>query len=289
MDIRALFMGVSFAFIWSSAFTAARIILQSAPALYLLSFRFLIAGIIAISIAYIMGQRLDFTKSQWRAIAIFGICQNAIYLGLFFIAMQSSIEASLASIIASAMPLFVALFTIILLKRKTSKIITLGLITGFAGVGIIMINRISGDINLFGLICCIIGVIALAIATLSVQTATTGDNILLVVGFQMLVGSVVLFIPAIIFETWTIHWSPIFLSVFAYVVLVPGIFATYIWFKLVNRIGATKAATFHFLNPFFGIAIAAIILEEKITFSDLIGVGIIMIGILIVQMNHIKT
>jgi hypothetical protein len=35
-----------------------------------------------------------------------------------------------------------------------------------------------------------------------------------------------------------------------------------VWFELVGRIGAVKAATFHFLNPFLGVAISAIVLDE---------------------------
>jgi hypothetical protein len=35
-----------------------------------------------------------------------------------------------------------------------------------------------------------------------------------------------------------------------------------VWFELVRRIGAVKAATFHFLNPFLGVAISAIVLDE---------------------------
>ena len=38
---------------------------------------------------------------------MFGLCQNALYLGLNFIAMQW-VEASLAVIIAASMPLIVA-------------------------------------------------------------------------------------------------------------------------------------------------------------------------------------
>jgi probable blue pigment (indigoidine) exporter len=44
---------------------------------------------------------LRLTKAQWRAVLIFGICQNALYLGLNFVAMQT-VEASLAAIIASS-------------------------------------------------------------------------------------------------------------------------------------------------------------------------------------------
>jgi drug/metabolite transporter (DMT)-like permease len=57
-----------------------------------------------------------------------------------------------------------------------------------------------------------------------------------------------------------------------------------IWFVLVGRIGATRAATFHFLNPFFGVATAAVILAEPVTLRDVIGVAIIMAGILAVQL-----
>ena len=51
-----------------------------------------------------------------------------------------------------------------------------------------------------------------------------------------------------------------------------------------GRIGAVKAATFHFLNPFFGVAIAAIFLGESLRFSDIVGVIVIMAGILSVQL-----
>lgn len=51
------------------------------------------------------------------------------------------------------------------------------------------------------------------------------------------------------------------------------------------RIGAVKAATFHFLNPFFGVAIAAMILGEKLGFWDIVGVAVICAGILAVQLS----
>ncbi|MGB2215017.1 MAG: EamA family transporter, partial [Paracoccaceae bacterium] len=49
--------------------------------------------------------------------------------------------------------------------------------------------------------------------------------------------------------------------------------------------GAVKAATFHFLNPFFGVLIAAALLGEKIGLLDYVGVVIIALGILAVQLS----
>ena len=51
--------------------------------------------------------------------------------------------------------------------------------------------------------------------------------------------------------------SPALWAAFIYQLLIPGLSATLIWFALVGRIGAIKASAFHFLNPFFGVAIAA--------------------------------
>jgi len=288
MDIRAIFMGLTFALIWSSAFTSARIIVLQAPPLTISSLRFAVAGVIAITIAYALGQRIHLDRKNWHAVIIFGICQNALYLGLFFIAMQR-IEASLASIIASAMPLIVGLASALLLGERLGKVGWIGLATGFFGVTLIMGSRMSNGVDITGIILCIIGVTALAIAALNIQATSSKGNVLMVVGLQMLVGSLALLIPAIIFEVSSFTWTGSLFIAFSYTVLIPGIFATIIWFLLVDRIGATRASTFHFLNPFFGVMIAAVILDEQLTLIDIIGVLIVMAGIFSVQVSRQKT
>ena len=49
---------------------------------------------------------------------------------------------------------------------------------------------------------------------------------------------------------------------------------------------ATRAATFHFLNPFFGVAIAWLLLGEPLGVQDIIGVAVIALGILAVQVSR---
>ncbi|NOX72275.1 MAG: DMT family transporter [Alphaproteobacteria bacterium] len=288
MDIRSAVMGVVFVLMWSSAFSSARIIVQGAPPLSSLSLRFLISGLIAIAIARAMGQTWNLTRQQWRGTIIFGICQNALYLGLFFMAMQW-IEAGLAAIIASSMPLIVAFFSWAFLKEKTPLIGVLGLLAGFIGVALIMSGRLTGGSDPVGLLLGLIGVTALAIATLAVRGASSGGNVLMIVGLQMLIGSAALFLPALFLETIEITYSPQLLGAFLYTVFVPGLAATFIWFKLVGRIGTTRAATYHFLNPFFGVAIAAVLLGEEFGARDFIGVAIITAGILAVQLSKRPT
>ena len=107
MDLRAMFLGLGFVLMWSSAFTPARFIVADAPPLAALSLRFLVSGLIGVGIARAIGQSWILTARQWRAVAVFGFCQNALYLGLNFVAMQR-VEAGLAPTLPSLMPILVA-------------------------------------------------------------------------------------------------------------------------------------------------------------------------------------
>lgn len=287
MDLRSIGLGLAFSLMWSSAFTSARIIVQVAPPLTISCIRFLIAGGIAVTVAYLIGQRITFSRRMIRSITVFGLCQNAIYLGLFFVAMQT-LEASFAVIIASMMPLLVAAIQRFVFGERLPMIGTLGLIVGFAGVCVMMATRISGGADLVGVVLCCFGVAALAVATLTVRSASASGNLFMIVGLQMLVGSLALMPFALLTETWSFAWSPLAVWAFVYTIFIPGLLATLVWFLLVNRIGPVKAATFHFLNPFFGVAIAAVMLNEHLGLIDVLGVLTVMAGILAVQLSKAR-
>ena len=288
MDFRSILMGVSFSFIWSSAFTSAKILVTAASPLMVLSLRFFISGLLGIALARMLGQKIQLNRSEWTVVVIIGISQNAIYLAFNFIAMQW-IEASLAAIIASLLPLVVAAVCWIFMGEKIGLKGVLGLTVGFGGVLVIMLDKLSSSNASLGMTLCLIAVAALAGATLYVgRMMSLNKNVVMIVGLQMLVGSITLFPFSLIFETWSIEWSTSFVLAFLYTTLVPGLFGTLIWFFLVRRIGPVKAATFHFLNPFFGVLVAAFILSEPLSISDGIGVTIIMAGILLVQLSRKK-
>lgn len=284
-DLRALAMGLAFSVMWSSAFATARIIVADAPPLWALTFRFAASGLIAVTVARSLGQSWRLTAPIARSVVIFGLCQNALYLGLYFVAMQS-IEASLASIIASSMPLIVALLGWLLGRERVSPLGQTGLALGFVGVALIMGTRVSGGADPISIAMCLLGATALAVATLTVRSVSAGGNLLMVVGLQMWVGSLALLGVAAATEPLVMHPSAALILAFLYQMFIPGLVATVLWFALVKRVGAVRASTFHFLNPFFGVAIAALLLGEHISVTDIIGVLIAMAGILTVQMSR---
>ncbi len=282
MDIRAVAIGLAFAFIWSSAFTSSRMIVADASPLAALTVRFILAGVIGVAVARAMGQTWNLTRAQWRTVIIFGVFQNGAYLGANFVAMQY-VEASFASIVASTMPLMVAFAGAVFLRERLGALAIVGLAVGFAGVALIMGTRLSGGVDLYGLLLCVIGAVALTVATLVVRVGAGGGNVFMIVSLQMFVGAIVLGTLSAATETIRFTPTPIWWFAFIYTVIFPGLVATWLWFRLVDRIGTVRAATYHFLTPFFGVAIAAITLGEELSLYDVIGVAVISLGIFTVQ------
>jgi probable blue pigment (indigoidine) exporter len=278
-----LLMGVAFAMIWSSAFSVAKIIVAHTPPFAVSAVRFAVAATIAGSLALALGQKFPRGRFAWQAIVILGLCQNTLYLGLFFTAM-TRIPAGLSAIIASAMPLVVASLAPALIGERVGLAKAAGLAIGFAGVVWIMSARIAGGVDLFGIGLAVAGVLALSIATLTVKRGDFGTGLLMVVACQMMVGAIGCVPLALIFEDVTaFDVTPQVAIAFAYQVVMPGIVATLIWFWLVKTVTAASASAFHFLNPIFGVAIAWMMLGEPMSVRDSFGVALVAIGILAVN------
>jgi drug/metabolite transporter (DMT)-like permease len=186
------------------------------------------------------------------------------------------------------MPLMVAFLGWVIYGERLRPVAVAGLIAGVIGVALIMGVRLQHGLSIPGLVLCLLAVVALTVATLAARGAGGSRNMMMIVGMQMAVGAVALIVPAAAME-WGrgVEWSPQLVLAFIYTVLAPGIGATWLWFLLVNRIGAVRAATFHFLSPIFGVAIAAALLGERFGASDVIGALIVAAGILMVQMARI--
>ena len=280
-------IGLLFVFIWSSAFTSGKFIVADAPPITALAIRFYISGLLAIGLAVLLGQRLRLTHQHVLAIVLFGICQNALYLGLNFVAFET-VDASIAVVIASLLPITVAIASWLAFRERLAPLAVAGLVIGLIGAGIVLADRLGKGADAFGISMCILGVLALTVATLVVRTLAASGAVMWMVGLQMLVGAAALTPFALALESWEVTFSTPMLIAFGYTILFPGIVATWLWFVLLGDIGATKAAAFHFLNPFFGVVVAWIFLGEQITRADLIGVAFIMVAILAVQLSKVR-
>jgi drug/metabolite transporter (DMT)-like permease len=249
----------------------------------------LLTGTIGILINNIFFGKVKLNNSDWKFICLFGFCQNTLYLGLNFLAMNK-IDAYLAVIVASLLPIFVAIISFFLKKDKIHFLSVIGIIVGFFGSSIILAPKITVNLNLYGLSLCLIAVIALAMATLIIKDGfSKKEQLLPFVSIQMIVGGLPLILVSFLFEEWIINFSNSFIIAFIYTCFFPGLIATMIWFNLVKRIGVIMASSFHFLTPPTGVIIAYIVLNERIIISDIIGIIFITIALTTIHQAKKKT
>ena len=279
MELRHILLGVGFALIWASAFPSAKMAVQFCPPFLFLFLRFTSAGLFSIMLGAYLGQSLEFDRKSLLWITTFGLIQNGLYLGLIFLAL-TKIDANVSVIIASILPLTVAFFSWVFFKAKISFLGLFGLVVGLAGVLLIMLQRVEKEIELLGITLCLLGLLATTFSTLIItKIKINKNNILIVVGLQMLAGSIFLLPLSYFFEIWIVSFNLTFLFTFIYIAAFPGIIGPVIWFYLQKEIGAVKYSSFHFLVPFFGIGISYFLLGETLTLSDMIGVMVIIFGL----------
>ena len=105
--IKWLAAGILFAALWASASTATKIGLESAQPLVIAVIRFGIAAIIMLLIAHgIQKNRLP-RPQEWKQIAVYGLLNITIYLGLYVVAMQT-ITAGIGALAVATNPVFIS-------------------------------------------------------------------------------------------------------------------------------------------------------------------------------------
>jgi drug/metabolite transporter (DMT)-like permease len=276
-------MILTFCLLWSSAFAAAKLTLAYSPPLLLLAARFLLAAVIMFAVLAMQGGRWRIDRRDLVVFATLGLCNNAIYLGLNYIGMQTT-SAGVTAIISSANPVLTALLAASFLGEPMTLRKAAGLLLGVGGVVFIVQSRISGKLeDPIGIMCTVGGLISLVAGTiLFKRLAPTGD---LWVGnaIQNLAAGVALLPLALTFERVTDVVPDWRLWVgFAYSALLVSVFAYLLWFALLRRCGATGASAYHFLMPPLGVLFGWLLLGERLQPIDLLGVVPVALGIYLV-------
>jgi drug/metabolite transporter (DMT)-like permease len=274
---------VVYVLLWASAFVPSRVIATSAPPLWILAARFLVAGVLLVAVA--CGARLRWPRDarSWGFAAAYGLLANATYLGLNYEALRH-LSSGMGAIIASTHPVLLAVLAPFLLGERLTARKAAGIVLGFLGVLVAMHARAASstarpaDVLLSGA-----GVLAMVIATIVFKRARIATHLLVVNAISMVAAALVMLPCAILFEAAPhVVIAPQLVISFAYLVVVLSIGATLLWFWILSHGEASRVSAFYFLTPLFGIAAGAILLGERLYVLDGIGLLVVVAGIALV-------
>ena len=283
-DTRELYLlGVTFCVLWSSAFIAAKFGLTAAPPLAQLTIRFLFAGALLVGLMYLMGKRWPTKRSDIVTGIVLGILNNSIYLGLFFVAMQT-VTAGIAALIAALTPLVTVLLAQPVLGERLNRRVIAGIGLGILGAFIVLRQRLdSGIDDPTGILLCLIAMVCLSAGTVLYRKRGSHADPFVMNTIQTVASGFALLPVALVMDDWTtITFNATFFLSVGYLSIMLSIVALLIWFRLIRVAGAGKASAFHFLNPGLGMLFAYVILGEPVAATDMAGLVPIIAGIILV-------
>lgn len=270
--------GIFFALLWASAAIAMKIGLNSSPPLTLAVIRFLIAGIVMVSVLQIFLKEKLPTKSEWFRITVFGLLNITIYLGCLFAAIEF-VSAGLMNLFISINPILIILFSALFLKRKISINEIIGFLICFVGLLIATLPKLlESQVSFIGIALLLIGMSSYSIGSVYYKKIDLKLSNRSINGWQTLIGGVFLIPIAYLMNNKAIILDYNFFISLFWLTFIISVFATLIWLNLLKK-DTVKASKWLFLAPVFGYLLSFLILGEGITLYEIIGTIFVIIGL----------
>ncbi len=282
--IKLVLAGIAFAILWASASAATKIGLQSAQPFVIAVTRFFIAAVIMLFISHvILKERLP-QQQEWKQIAVYGVLNISIYLGLYVIAMMN-VSAGLGTLSVGSNPVLISIITAIWLRQSVKRATIISLILCTAGILVAAYPLLKNSYATpTGLVLLFISMLAYSTgAVYFSKNKWNGLHILVINGWQTLFGGIVL-LP-FLFAFYNADKNVYDIKSIACIVwlAIPvSIGAVQLWLYLL-RDNPVKASFWLFLCPVFGFIIAAVMLKEPVSLNTFIGVALVIAGLYIVQ------
>jgi drug/metabolite transporter (DMT)-like permease len=272
-----------FCLLWSSGFVPSKVGVTDCPPLIFLTVRFLIAGALILGISALRGEKWNLSPRDVFAFVLVGIANNALYVGLGYLGLKT-ISSGINALIVSANPVFTAVLAAMFLGEKMTWRRVVGLPLGVAGVAWILADRISaGSDSSVGIAFAVGALMAVVAGTMLFKVLAPKGSLWIGNGIQNLAGGFAVAPFAYMFsDVGDIVWSGRLLGSLIWLIVLGSIAAFFLWFYLLNKLGATAASAYHFLMPPLGMFFGWLVLGEHLAARDLLGIVPVALGIYLV-------
>lgn len=284
---------VALPFCWGSTMIAGRVVAAQIPTLTAGAIRLIIASILLL---VLLRRESPFPKlswSQFRTLAVMGICGVFIFNFFFFLALQK-IPGSKGALIVALIPVLTALAVSIVLRERLGLGRWVGICLAFLGVTIVVTKgdwqqawHYLGNIMNSGEGLMLIAAIGWVVYTVLSRFALRGLSPLAASTYAAVVGTICLCLGALSeFQQWpSMTWSTGAVTGLVYVAVM-GTVIPYIWFvQGVQRFGPTRTAVYINLTPVFGVSLGFLVLGEPIHLSMIVGGLIVIAGVMLTNLS----
>ncbi|HEX4717326.1 MAG TPA: GNAT family N-acetyltransferase [Thermoleophilaceae bacterium] len=273
--------------IWGSTYLAIRVMVETVPPLVGAGFRFLIAG--AIFYLFLRLRRgaaaVRFTGRELLAASVAGTLLCFGGNGLVTVAEQH-VPSGIAATLIASVPLWIVLFRR-LSKDPINRVALVGVLIGFAGVGVLMLpgERPHG-LSMGPMLVVVLAAALWAIGSYYPRSWPLPRDVFLSTALQMVTsGAVMIGVAAVAGEFGKVDpggFSTKSVAGFIWLVTAGSLVAytAYVW--LLKNAPISKVSTYAYVNPVVAIFLGWLLLNETITGTIVLGATLIVASVALV-------
>ncbi len=259
---------------WGSVYVTTRQLLPPDSPLWGSVFRAVPAAIILL----LVSRKLPRGQWIWRSFVL-GFLTVGGFFALIYVA-GTTLPSGVAATLMSTSAVGMLLFGWALLSQRPKLMPVAGAVTGIAGVAI-MVGASFSEINPWGVLA---SLGAMTASTLGfVLTARWGGGIapVTLASWQLMTGSVVIVVLAVVFEGPPPMLTGSEIAGFAYISVVCTALAYFAWFTGLRHLPAAAVGAIGLLNPVSGVVLGVLIAGEPFGLSQAAGMALVIAGVAI--------
>ncbi|MGB5257032.1 MAG: DMT family transporter [Woeseiaceae bacterium] len=269
---------VLLAAVWGASFLFMRIAAPEFGAIALAEMRIAIGALFLLLVLLWRGGVRELAQAPLQLTTV-GLFNSAMPFALFAYGTLY-VSAGTGAVVNATAPLFAAVVGYVWLRVRLDFLQSLGLAIGFAGVLLLVWDRFALNVDGAGLAtgACLLATFSYGVAANYTKKALSGVRPLVNAAGSQLAASVLLMPLAIAYWPDEAVSTKSWLSAIALGVVCTGV-AYILYFRLIARLGPTRAISVTYLIPVFGIFWGVIFLGETVSMGMLVAGAIILVGI----------
>lgn len=268
--------------LWALCFPLIVVGLSFLSPLYFAGARALLAGAPLLLVAVMLRRPWPTGTAIWGTLLGIGVSTTSLgFLGMFLAGQL--IAPGFATVIANTQPLIAAMLAAWLLGERLGLRGMTALLAGFGGIVTMTLPRLlenDGVSSSTGIVYVLAAAIGVAAGNVLMKRLANRVDPLMAMGWQLVLGALPLMVAAILFEP--LPPDPLALEivlVLTALALAGTALPFYLWFSVLRSCDLSRANTFSFLTPVFGMGLGVGLFGERLAGPELIGIGLVLVGV----------
>ncbi len=262
--------------IWGAAFLFIRIAVPEFGPVALVEVRVLIAASALVALVALRRQLSAF-QGRWGALVLIGTINTAVPFALFAYATRT-VPAGFAAVLNASVPLFGALLGRAFFSEKLGVTRATGLAIGFLGVLVLVARDLTVAGGALAIGAALTGSMLYALSAHLTRRLLPGVPSLTIAAGSLVASAGLLLVPSLFLWPLAMPSAAAWGSTVTLALLCTA-YGYIVYFRLLERAGATSAMAVTYLIPMFGMIWGFIFLGERVTIPMLAGCMLIFAGI----------